>query len=518
MRWQFWKRGATPPAEPIAVPAPVVKRGIGRERLLEAGSPKAAPEPVDVFKPYTPPNLFGRAPAKIATMAMDDASQFQAVMAWGTFGDAYAEGLTFAGYPQLANWSQRPEYRRPSEIIAKEMTRKWLRIQASGEEDKSDKVAEIVAEFDRLQVRDKFREALELDGLFGRAHIVPDFGLQLGDEEFRSPLALSAAKIKKGSLKALRVVEPLWTYPGSYNTTNPLAEDFYKPQSWLVMSQEVHASRMLTIISREVPDMLKPAYSFGGLPLSQLMKPYVDNWLSTRQGVNDLINSFTTWVLKTNMSSLTNPTPAPGEADLIGRLQGFTQAATNRGVFAIDKDTEDFDQVSAQLGTLDKLQAQAQEHMAAASGIPLIKLFGITPTGLGVTSEGEIAVFHEWLEAQQRDLDPHVKRLLALVQLNLYGEVDDAITHAWEPMRHLDELQLATVRKTEAETDVLLCDGGILDPLESRKRLAADEDSPYAGIDVDDLPEPPEPQADPNASPDEPNPAAEPNPTQDDPT
>jgi hypothetical protein len=50
-------------------------------------------------------------------------------------------------------------------------------------------------------------------------------------------------------------------------------------------------------------------------------------------------------------------------------------------VFAIDKDTEDFANVEKSLAGLDKLQAQAQEHMAAVCGIPLVILLGVTPTG-----------------------------------------------------------------------------------------------------------------------------------------
>ena len=43
------------------------------------------------------------------------------------------------------------------------------------------------------------------------------------------------------------------------------------------MANEVHASRLMTTIPFPVSDLLKPAYSFGGLSLIQMGKPYVDN-------------------------------------------------------------------------------------------------------------------------------------------------------------------------------------------------------------------------------------------------
>jgi len=54
-------------------------------------------------------------------------------------------------------------------------------------------------------------------------------------------------------------------------------------------------------------------------------------------------------------------------------------------------------------------------------------------------------------------------------------------------------LQAATLRKTEAETDDILVNGvNALHPEEVRKRVAADPESPYGSIDVEDVPEEPE--------------------------
>lgn len=56
-------------------------------------------------------------------------------------------------------------------------------------------------------------------------------------------------------------------------------------------------------MSHDVLDILKPTYNFGGLSLAQMTKPYVDNWLRTRQSVSDQINAFSVVALSTNMVS-----------------------------------------------------------------------------------------------------------------------------------------------------------------------------------------------------------------------
>ena len=460
-------------------------------------------KPTPLIHPFVaanhPPSVF---PEGNGTLAMDSA--ITTSLNWAAQQvalGAFEEGLQFLGYPYLAELAQRPEYRRISETIAAEMTRKWIRVQSTGDgdDDKADKIKKIEAELKRLHVRDAFRKVAAQDGFFGRGHLYLDLGTGEERDELKTPIGdgwdkASAAKVTKARpLLAVKAIEAVWCYPTNYNSNDPLRDDWYKPQHWFVQGKEIHASRLLTFIGREVSDLLKPAYSFGGLALSQMAKPYVDNWLRTRQSVADIIQAFSVFVLKTNMGM----TLQGGGEEFFRRLDLFTLNRDNRGVMVVDKDTEDFENVAAPLGTLDMLQAQTQEHMAAVSGIPLVKLLGIQPAGLNADSEGVLRSFYDWITGYQESLfTDNLHRVLGFVQLSLFGRIDPEIGFAWEPLVELDEAEEATVRKTEAETDIALIDAGVLAPLESRKRLAADPDSPYASLDVDDLPEVEEPDED----------------------
>src|SRR5215472_19260768 len=53
------------------------------------------------------------------------------------------EGMVWLGWPYLAELAQRTEYRRISETIAKDMTRRWFRLQATGDDDKTEKIAQL---------------------------------------------------------------------------------------------------------------------------------------------------------------------------------------------------------------------------------------------------------------------------------------------------------------------------------------------------------------------------------------
>ncbi|MEI7296611.1 DUF1073 domain-containing protein [Paraburkholderia tropica] len=450
------------------------------------------------FKPYEPPKGVLPVGTTGKKIAMD--AGFNENNAIGLLGDinaAFDEGYAFPGFTILANWAQIPEFRRPAEVYAREMTRKWINIRATGEEKKIDQIKAIEAEFRRLNVQAVFREAIEKDGLFGRAQIFLDMGAesdQLDTAELKTELTESAAKIGKGMLKRLTVVEPIWSYPNRYNADDPLDPTFYKPTSWFVMGKEIHSSRLMTIVSRKVPDILKPAYAFAGLSLSQMIKPYADNWLRTRQSVSDLIHAFTVWTLKTDMQKLLNK---GGAEEFFYRMQLFNLGRDNHGVNAIGND-EEFSNVSASLGGLDKLQAQSQEQMCAPTGLPLVYLTGITPSGLNSTSDGEIEVFQDTLSANQEIYTPFVSKVLNIVQLSLFGEIDPEIGFEWVPMRTMSEEQRANIRKVEAETDATMIGAGVISQDESRTRLANEEDSPYHGLDLNaPLPEVPEPETGP---------------------
>jgi phage-related protein (TIGR01555 family) len=447
-----------------------------------------------LFPPARPPA--GVVPTGAQPMAMDeDFSGFYADPGLG--GSTYSEGMHWLGTPYLAELAQRAEYRQISETYARDMTRAWIKIQASGEEDKGDRIKEIERAFDRHKIQHKFRRMAELDGFFGRAHLYVDMGVPMTDADLmRTAIILDRRTVKKGSLRNIQVVEPLWTYPGSYDAVNPLAPDFYVPVTWYVMGREVHRTRLLTFVGREVPDLLKPSYAFGGLSMSQMAKPYVDNWLRTRQSVSDLIHSFSVFALATDMSGTL--TGGAG-ADERARADLFTLYRDNSGLFLYDKNREDFKNISASLGTLDHLQAQSQEHICSVSGIPLVVFTGITPTGLNTTSEGELQAWAQRVHAAQENLfGDHLRFLLRLVQLDLFGEIDEEITATFEPLKEESETERSTRLKTEADADAAYVSMGALAPDDVRQVLAEQEAGRYAAVDLSGPPpDPPGMGADP---------------------
>lgn len=458
-----------------------------------------------VYDPKNDPGKLGE-----PMLAFDDAAN---APAWAYLNQANC-GMGFPGYPYLAELSQRSEYRSPTETLASEATREWIDLTVRGKASKKkreergedvdgdgdvdggleDKLEQLEDACEQFKIRDHFRRLSEVDGFFGRSQLYIDVEppRSMDPDEWRQlPLVVDKATIKKGSLKGFKVVEPIWTTPYNYNSTDPTRPDFYKPRAWFVIGKRTHASRLLTFVSREVPDMLKPAYNFGGLSMSQLMEPYVFRWLRTSNSVSDLIHTFSVMVLKTDMAAVLGGDSKAGMG-LLDRVRLFTQTRDNQGAMLIDKTREELEAVNVPLAGLHELQAQSQEHMAAPAHIPLVKLTGITPAGLNANSEGEIKVWYDFVRAYQLFFfSLHLKHVIDILQLHLFGEVDDAISFNFVALNSPTVKELAEIRKSNAETDDKYVAMGAISPEEVRERVASDPESGYNNL-TGPAPEPPQ--------------------------
>lgn len=475
---------------PVAATAPVKPTAADRRANLAIARSKAAEKPVTQRFAIKPPDLMpGVVPAgKSSAIAMDYAPGVYDFASLSLGADFQG----FPGYPYLANLATRAEYRAFASTMASELFREGIKfsskaVDAKGSAEDNPKIAELekaVKEFNLLGV---FQTAAAQECFFGRGQI----SINIKGANDALPLIIAPQTIKQGKLTSFTAIEAMWTTPNAYNAIDPTAPDFYKPRSWFLLGKEVHASRLLTIITRPLPDMLKPAYNFSGMSLSQLAEPYVNNWLRTRQAVSDLINSFSITILKTNMAQMLQG-DCDG-ADIFNRADMFTLTKSNRGLMMADKDGEEIEQLNTPLSGLHELQAQAQEHQCSVTRIPAMILTGISPTGMNASSEGEIRSFYDWLSGQREAHYYHPLEIcIQVIQLHLWGEIDETIAFEFNSNWQISALDAANIRIANANADAVYLDRSVVSPEETRERLAADPDSGYAGIDVEDLPEVPE--------------------------
>lgn len=474
-----------------------------QQKMLEAMQHERMTQPAAT--PQAPKLIRGVVPdGVVPSVAMDSC---QSLYDYSSDGIASFYS-TFPGYPELAAMSQSSDYRSVAETTATEMTREWGQFKiddgsTSDDEDLTDaerekqeleaarlktqrmeKISALTDAFKAHNIRSLIQRAIEIDYTMGRAQIY----IHLADGQDDLPFVLDKRGVKKGDLRGFQVIEPMWSTPSVYNANDPTRGDFYVPSKWFVLGREVHSDRLLTLIMRPVPDMLKPAYNFGGISALQLMKPYVERYQRTADSVSQLVRAFSLTILSTDMSGILSG--GEGSANLWLRAGLFNKGRDNTGLMLLDKEAEEISQINTPLSGLADLLNKAKEDLSGPSHTPLVKLWGVTPSGLNANSDGEIKVYYDWIMAQnEAHIRPIIEKISHVMQLSMFGEIDPAIVWEFNPLEQMNDHEQAQIQETKARASAILVEKGIIAPIEARQVMASDESSPYNTIDVADVPE-----------------------------
>jgi phage-related protein (TIGR01555 family) len=440
-------------------------------------------------------------------LAMDSMCDNMAATLGMCGGFNQLSGVDFIGYAALSLLAQHPLIRAIVETLADEMTRKWIEFGGQGStESDAKRVQALDLATQKYHLKARFNSAASTMGYMGGSMLFIDMGddakSDAGAAELKTPLTLDSGKIPKGKFKGFRLIEPINCYPAPYNADNPLAEGYYKPDAWLVQGRTVHATRLLRFVANEPPILLKPSYNFFGIPMAQMALDYVDRFDTVRIAVAKLVKRFSTSILKTDMSQMLNGGGYDDATSLKARAALWSMMGTNDGLMTLDMEGEEFVQVNTPLSGLGDIVSQQLELLAAICRTPAVKLLGISPKGFNSTGEYDESNWYDHVASQQSKVfGDNLDKAVKVIQLSENGKIDEDLTHRFVPLHELSEVEKSSIRKTNADTFAIYYDRGTLSDEEERTRLAADPDSGYDSIDVDNLPTPPAaPVEDPDAA------------------
>ena len=411
-------------------------------------------KPTLYHKPYTPPiGVVPNTEAGNKSMAMD-ATQYDYLNA---AANANVNNAVFAGFPTLATLSQQAEYYNMAQVVADEMVRNWITVKSTDENNEL--IEDIEKGLIEYDVKRIIHEAVKQDAIFGVGHIF----VGVDEQDPSLPLVMDGRAIPLGAKLKFKIIDPNWTYPALYNANDPLSDNFYKPESWFVMGQTVHESRLIDIISRPVPDILKPSYNFAGLSLTQLMMPYVNDWTRMRENVIKIVKTLRMRALKTDMDSLLQ-----SPVDFKKRMQLFVQTQDNFGIWALDN-AEDYLHQQTSLSELSNLLSNYQDQLCIPARITNLKLLGNAPAGLNASGDSELETWHETVSGmQERDIRNAINEMIKIIQLVKFGEIDDSIYFDFNPLNEVTDKEAAEITKLKVETLAIASDSQVITPDEAR--------------------------------------------------
>lgn len=292
--------------------------------------------------------------------------------------------------------------------------------------------------------------------------------------------------IKAGSYRGISLIDPTWVTPelDFQATANPASQHFYEPTWWRINAQRIHRTHLVIFRNGSLPDILKPTYFYGGVPVPQMIMERVYAAERTANEAPMLAMTKRLTVLKCDVTKALADIKA-----FSAKMEVWSALQNNFGVKVIGGD-EEINQFDTSLSELDAVIMTQYQLVAAGAGVPATKLLGTSPKGFNSTGEFEEASYHEELESiQEHDLSPLVERHhLLLIRSEVvpkFGGAPFATEVSWLPVDSPTAAELADINLKKAQTDTALSATGAVDGYDIRARLIGDKDSGYNGMELD---------------------------------
>lgn len=399
---------------------------------------------------------------------------------------------TFIGYQLCAIFSQQWLINKCCTVPAEDAVRNGYDITVN---DNTEVDATIIDEMRKLDekfnVNKEMVEFVKLGKVFGIRILM--FEIDSPDPDYYiKPFNIDG--ITAGSYKGITQIDPYWMTPelDASAAGNPASPNFYEPTWWRINSLRVHRTHLCIFMGEEVPDILKPTYFYGGIPLPQLL--YERVYAAERTANEAPMLALTKRV---NVKKIDLSQALANQAQLEEALAFQVYTRDNYAQQIIDRE-DDYFQTDTTLTDLDVVIMTQYQIVAAIAKVPATKLLGTSPKGFNATGEYDESNYHEELKNIQTHklthfLERHHLLLMKSIIEPKYG-IYFKTTVVWKELDAPTQKETVEIEKIKAETDEIRRASGAINAEDIRKRIINDPNSGYNGIisETDILPDIPE--------------------------
>lgn len=379
------------------------------------------------------------------------------------------------------------------DIPAFDALRKWRLWQG----DKK-AITQIEAEERRLGLQTKMLACKTLARLWGGAAIIIG---EKGIDDLTTPY--DPEKVKKGGLPYLTVLSRREISSKELDN-DPLSEFFGKPILYEVTGQErfveLHPSRLVVQIGSPHPDPWNAIGSANGWGDSVLQSAYdaMTHADSTSANIASL-------VFEANVDVFGIPDLQDylvTKESMQRLLDRFMLATVGKSINrAMIRDTaEEYERKDIKFNSLPDVLQQFLLVVSAAADIPLTRFLGQSPAGLNSTGSGDMKNYYDRVTSiQSLEIGPAMYLMDEALIRSALGSRPEDLFYLWAPLEQVNEVERATIGKTNAETTEILGRTGLFDPQELRDATINQlvENAIYPGLDEitagNKVPEPEEP-------------------------
>lgn len=388
---------------------------------------------------------------------------------------------TFQARPQLSQqvlealWSQDALARRIVGRRAEEMTREWVDFRVEGDKDAGDALR---AEFDRLLVRDKVKQAIQWARLYGGAIVL--LGAEDG-QPFDQPLNLGAVR----QLQYLQVVDRWYCHPFGIED-DPSSPAFGRPLYYRLQGgQYVHHTRALAFHGSEVPEQVYRQTRWHESVLEPVWNTLRD-FSSGLAGMSSALQDYSVTIL--GMDGLKNALAQGRSQVIIDRAAAAQATMSMFRMLVHDGEHEKVQRMAHNLANMPEAIDRLLDLVAAAADEPKAILFG-NAIGKVSGADNDLKVYYDRTRAKQTtELLPALDQVARLVFAAKAGPFRGQEPSGWQvrlrPLWSLSDLERADVGLKRAQTHQIAVQIGALTPWEVRMSEYGNDDND-TGITLD---------------------------------
>ncbi len=358
------------------------------------------------------------------------------------------------------------------DIPADDMTRAGIEITEGMDGVDASKLTRAMTS---LGIWPQVNSALCWDRLYGGAISV----MLIDGQDMRTPLRVDS--IGKGQFKGLATLDRWQVEPQLNELVTDFGPDMGKPKYYrvlgsahLLQGQVIHHSRCFRFDGVRTPYWQRLTENLWGISVIERIYDRMLAFDSATTGASQLVYKAHLRSLK--IEGLRELISLGGSAleGLVAQMQFTAQYQTSEGMMLVDGADEYSEHGSATTfsGLADILN-QFGQQLAGALRIPLVRMFGLSPGGLGSSGESEMRTYYDGVnQDQELKLRHPIDILMAVMSRSVLGTTisDDVVTD-FRSLYELNDTEKATVAAQTSTAVSEVFNDGIIDRATALKEL-----------------------------------------------
>lgn len=356
------------------------------------------------------------------------------------------------------------------DVVAEDMTREGINIRGLDDPDDANKIQQ---KLDDLEIWNELTNVIKWGRLYGGAIAV----MLIDGQDVSTPLDINT--VGKDQFKGLMVLDRWLVLPTLQDLVTEYGPDFGKPKYYDVIAdslglsnQKIHYSRVIRFDGVDLPYWQRVAENLWGQSVIERMIDRLTAFDSTTMGVAQLV--YKAHLRTYKVKGLRAIIAAGGKAfeGLVKQIEQIRLWQSNEGLTLMDAEDE-FATHSYSFAGLDAVLLQFGQQLSGASQIPLVRLFGQSPSGMNATGESDLSNYYDNINQQQeRRMRSGLNKLLQVVSLSVLGKaLPDSFTFDFASLWQIDDVQKADIASKVTDAICKAEEQGLISTQSAMKEL-----------------------------------------------